>query len=103
MTGPEQAAHTPDNSKKMSLQLAPNCCSGSTATACGFTGGAAQSLPEIFPVTVRSELPDFSDTGPASINLLIENSQPKTYAWGSDPWLKTKPLPIYLQIHTFLC
>ena len=102
MRGAAQA-HTPDASKNKSLQMTPNCCSGSTATACEFTGGAAESLPETFPATVRSELPDFSDTGLASINLLIENTPPKIYVRGSDPWLKTKPLPIYLQTHTFLC
>jgi hypothetical protein len=48
-------------------------------------------------------VPNFSGIGLTAINFLIESSQPKIYARGPDPRLKTKPLPIYLQIHTFLC
>ena len=103
MTGAEQASHAPDASKNTFLQMAPTCCSGLTATACELTGGTAENLPKTFPASVRSELTGFSDTGLAAINLFIENSQSKIYARGSDPWLKTKPLPIYLQTHTFLC
>lgn len=102
MMAPEQASHTLDASKKTSLQMAPGCCSGSTATSCEFTWGTAESLPETFPATIRSEVQNFSGTGPTSINLLIEGPQLKIYARGPDPWLKAKPLPIYLQILTFL-
>ena len=103
MMAPEQASHTLDVSKKTSLTMAPDCCSGSTATSCEFTRETAESLPETFPATVRSEVPNFSGIGLTSINFHIEGAQPKIYDRGPDPWLKTKPLPIYLQIHTFLC
>ena len=103
MMAPEQAPHTLDVSKKTSLTMAPGCCSGSTATSCEFTRETAKSLPETFPATVRSEVPNFSGIGLTPINLLIESAQPKIYARGPDPRLKTKPVPIYLQIHTFLC
>ena len=101
--GSGRASPTLDVSKKTSLTKTPDCCSGSMATSCEFTRETAASLPETFPATVRSEIPDFSGTGLSSINLLLESAQPKIYAQGPDPWLKTKPLPIYLRIHTFLC
>ena len=103
MMEPEQASHTLDVSKKTSLTMAPDCCSGSTATSCEFTRETAESLPETFQATVRSGVPNFSGIGLTSINLLIESAQPKIYVRGPDPRLKTKPLPIYLQILTFLC
>jgi hypothetical protein len=103
MMEPEQASHTLDVSKKTSLTMAPDCCSGSTATSCEFTRETAESLPETFPATVRSGVPNFSGIGLTSINLLIESAQPKIYVRKPDPRLKTKPLPIYLQILTFLC
>lgn len=103
MMEPTKASPALDAYKKTSLTMAPDCCSGSTATSCEFTRETAESLPETFPATVRSEVPDLSGTGLTSINLLIESARPKIYARGPDPWLKTKPLPIYLQIHTFLC
>ena len=103
MMAPEKASQTLDVSKKTSLTMAPGCCSGSTATSCEFTRETAESLPETFQATVRSGVPNFSGIGLTSINLLIESAQPKIYVRGPDPRLKTKPLPIYLQIHTFLC
>ena len=103
MTEPEQASHTLGASKKTSLTMAPGCCSGSTATSCEFTRETAESLPETFPCTVRSEVPNFSGIGLTSINLLIESALPKIYHRGPDLRFKTKPLPIYLQILTFLC
>jgi hypothetical protein len=102
MMAPEQALHTLDASKKTSIQMAPGCCSGSTATACEFSRGTAESLSETFPATVRSEGQNFSGAGPTSINLRIEGPQLKIYARGPDPRLKTKRLPTYLQILTFL-
>jgi hypothetical protein len=48
-------------------------------------------------------VPNFSGIGLTSINLLIESALPKIYARGPDLRFKTKPLPIYLQILTFLC
>jgi hypothetical protein len=103
MMAPGQPPHTLDVSKKTSLTMAPGCCSGSTATSCEFSRETAESLPETFPATVRSEVPNFSGIELISINFHIESAQPKIYDWGPDPWLKTKPLPVYLQIHTFLC
>ena len=103
LMAPERASQTLDVSKKTSLTMVPGCCSGSTATSCEFSRETAESLPESFPATVRSEVPNFSGIALTSINFLIEGAQPKIYAKGPDPWLKTKPLPIYLQTHTFLC
>ena len=103
MSKPEQASHAVDTSKKTSPQMTLGCCSGSTATSCEFTRGTADSLPKTFPATVRSEVLDFSGIGLTSINFLIETALPKIYVRGPDPRLKAKPLPIYLQINTFLC
>ena len=88
--------------EKSSFLKAAGCCSGSTVTPCKFAGGPAERLPEKCPVTVRFEAPELNGIGLTSINLLIESAQPKSYARGPDPWLKTKPLPIYLQNLTFL-
>ena len=98
-----QVAHPPGAAEKTSFLKAAGCCSGSMASACKLARESAESLPETCPATVRSEAPELSGTGLTSISLLIESAQPKIYARGPDPWLKTKPLPIYLQNLTFLC
>ena len=103
MMGSDQASHTMHASKNTSLTKPPDCCSGPMATACEFSRGTAARLPETFTATIRAEATDFSSTGLTPTNLLIENAQPQIYTRGPDPWLKTKPLPIYLQIHSFLC
>jgi hypothetical protein len=89
--------------EKTSFLKAAGCCSGSMAAQCKFAEGSAESLPETCPITVRSEAPEHYVIGLTSINLFIERAQPKNSARGPDPWLKTKPLPLYLQKLTFLC
>ena len=103
MSLPEKASHTLDVSKITSLMMAPGCCSGSTITACEFTGGPAASLSEAFPATVRSEAPDLSGLGLTATNLHTETGLPKIYARGPDLWHNSISLPIYLQNLTFLC
>jgi hypothetical protein len=98
-----QVAHPMGAAEKSSFLMAAGCCSGSTVTPCKLAGGSAERLPETCPVTVRSEAPELYGIGLTSINLLIESAQPKIFARGPDPRLKTKPLPIYLQNLTFLC
>lgn len=100
--GPEQASQPLNASKKRSLQMVPDCCSSSTATSCEFTGGTAERLPETVSATLRAEVPDFSDIALTAIHHPIKGAQPKFYAWGPDPWLKTTIPPIYLQHCTFL-
>ena len=100
--GHGQVSHPMGADEKRSFLKAANCCSGSMATPCQFTSGAVKSLPETMPATFRSEVQNFSGTGLVLINLPIEISQSKIYVRGPDPWLKTKPLPIYLQNLTFL-
>jgi hypothetical protein len=103
MMWPEQASHPLDASKNTSLTKAPDCCSGASVTSCEFTGGTADTLPESVSVIVRTEVPDFSDIARTAIADPIKGAQPKVYAWGPDPWLKTTTLLIYLQHLTFLC
>lgn len=98
-----QVSHPMSAAEKTSFLKVAGCCSGSTATPCELARGSTGRLPETCPVTVRSEAPELSGIGLTSTSLLIESAQPKTYARGPDPWLKTKPLPIYLQNLTFLC
>ena len=98
-----QVSHPMGGAEKTSLLKAAGCCSGSMAAPCKLARGSAESLPETCPATIRSEAPQFTGIGLTSISLLIENLQPKICARGPDPWLKTKPLPIYLQNLTFLC
>lgn len=103
MMGSEQASHTLDASQKASLQIAPNFCSGSTATSCEFAGATAESLPETVSATLRVEVPDLSDIALTAIHHSIKGAQPKFCAQGPDPWLKTKNPPIFLQHLTLLC
>ena len=98
-----QVSHPMGAAENTSFLKAAGCCSGSMAAPCQLARGSAESLPETCPATVRSEAPEISGLGLISISLLIESAQPKIYARGPDPWLKTKPLPIYLQNLTFLC
>jgi hypothetical protein len=98
-----QVSHPMGAAEKTSFLKAAGCCSGSMAAPCKLARGSAESLPEKYLATIRSEAPEFTGIGLASISLLIESKQPKIYARGPDPWLKTKPLPIYLQNLTFLC
>ena len=98
-----QLAHPMGAAEKSSFLTATGCCSGSTVAPCQFAEGSADRLPETCPITVRSEAQELYSIGLTSINLLIESPQPKICARGPDPWLKTKPLPIYLQDLTFLC
>lgn len=103
MMEPEQASHTLDASKKTSFQRVPDCCSGSTATSCEYTGGTAESLPETVLATTGAAVPDLSKIALTSILHPIKAAQPKFYAWGPDPWLNATTLPIYLQHLIFLC
>ena len=98
-----QVSHPMGGAEKTSFLKAAGCCSGSMATPCKIARGSAEWLPDTCPATVRSEAPESSGIGPISIGLLIHSAQPKIYFRGPDPWLKTKPLPIYLQNLTFLC
>jgi len=103
MTEPAQASHTLDASKQTSLQMVPGCCSGSTATACEFTGGTAERLPETVSATLRAGGHDFSDIALTAIHHYLKGAQAEFYAGGPDFWLKTTTLPIYLQHLTLLC
>lgn len=98
-----QVSHPMGAAEKTSFLKAAGCCSGSMAAPCKLARGSAESLPERCLATIRSEAPELSGIGLISTSLLIESTQPKIYARGPDPWLKTKPLPIYLQNLTFLC
>ena len=95
--------HPMGAAEELSFLKTAGCCSGSTVTPCKFAEGSAERLPETCPVTVRSEAPELYNIGLTSINLLLESAQPKIFARGPDPWLKTKPRPIYLQNLAFLC
>ena len=103
MMGPEQTSQPLDASKKTSLTKAPDCCSGSTATTCEFTGGTAERIPETVSATLRTEVQEFSDIAQTAIHHSIKGSQPKLHVWGPDPWFITTTLPIYLQHLTFQC
>ena len=88
--------------KTASLKAA-DCCSGSTVAPCKLARGSAKSRPEKCLATIRCGAPELTGIGPTPVSLILESTQPKTYARGPDPWLKTKLLPIYLQNLTFLC
>jgi hypothetical protein len=103
MMEPEKASHTLDASKQTSLQMAPGCCSASTATACELTGATAERLPETVSATLRAGVHDFSDIALTAIHHHLKGTQAKFYAGGPDAWLETTTLPIYLQHLTLLC
>lgn len=100
--GHGQVSHVIGAAGKTSFLKAASCCSVSMAAPCKLARGSAVSFPETCLATVRSEAPELSGMGLTSISLLMESAQPKIYPRGPDPWLKTKPLPIYLQNLTFL-
>ena len=97
------AKHAAQGFKERTFLTASDCCSGAMNTPCEFTEGTAQSLPETVPANIRAEVRDLSDIVLTAIIHPIKGPQPKFYARGPDPWLKTKSLPIYLQHHIFLC
>ena len=101
--GHAQVTHAMGAAAKVSFLKAAGCCSGSAATPCNFSNGSAQNLPEPSQILGCCQLPDVSGIGLTTLNIHIEDTQPKLYARGPDPWLKTKPLPIFLQNLAFLC
>jgi hypothetical protein len=103
MMEPAQALHILDASKQTSLQMTPACCSGSTATACEFTGATAERLPETVSATQRAGGHEFSDIALTAIHHHLKGTPAKFYAGRPDAWLKTATLPIYLQHLTLLC